>query len=654
MPNKQDEKSKIDKKYNKSKGGKISIEFIDGSKKNYDHGVTATEIIENDIGIGLLKPALVAKINNKVIDLNKPIDESGKLKILTFKDKEGVDVFRHSTAHVMAHAVKRLFPKVKPTIGPNVEEGFYYDFDKEDPFTPDDLANIEAEMRKIVDQDNPFVRKDISKDEAKEIFKNNSYKLELIDELEDETVSIYEEGDFVDLCRGPHIASTKKISAFKLTKVAGAYWRGDANSKQLQRVYGISFFDKKDLQNYLIMLEEAEKRDHRKLGSDLDLIYFHEFSPGAPFYLNKGAIIYNILIDFIREEYRKRGYEEVITPQLYNKKLWEISGHWEHYKEDMFIINIEGQEHSLKPMNCPSHCLIYNRKIKSYRQLPVRIADFCNLHRNELSGTLAGMFRVRKFAQDDGHIFCRFDQIEEEVLGVLDFIEYVWTKVFNFKLKYYLSTRPEKALGTKEIWDKSEELLKEALKKAKIEYEVKEGEGAFYGPKIDIDIEDALGRKWQCPTCQLDFNLPNRFKNLYEGSDGKKHEAVMIHRAILGSLERFIGIMIEHYAGKFPLWLSPIQVRIVTIADRFNEFAEQVKEELESKGIRIELDKRSESLSYKIRDAQVQKINYICVIGEREVESKTINLRSRDNKVLGAQKVDTFVNDLLAEINNKE
>ncbi|PIN87193.1 threonine--tRNA ligase [Candidatus Woesearchaeota archaeon CG10_big_fil_rev_8_21_14_0_10_44_13] len=630
---------------------KITVTFPDSSKREFEAGITPKEIAES-IGPRLAKEAVAAEVDGKLADLSASLHKNSKLKIITVKDKEAVSVLRHSTAHILAEAAISLFSYAKPTIGPVVEEGFYYDFDHK-PFNPEDLDKIEKKMKEIIAKNESFQRIELTKKKALELFKDNEFKVEMINELAEGEISAYKQGDFIDLCRGPHIPSTGLIKAVKITKLAGAYWRGDAKNKQLQRIYGISFFSQKELDAHLKLIEEAEKRDHRKIGKDLDLIYFHEFAPGAPFYLKKGAVIYNALIDFIRAEYRKRGYQEVITPQLYNKKLWEISGHWEHYKENMFIVHVEGQEHSLKPMNCPSHCLIYNRDIKSYKDLPVRIADFCNLHRNELSGTLSGLFRVRKFAQDDGHIFCAFDQIESEVLGVLEFIKYVWEDIFRFKLEYYLSTMPEKALGTRETWDKAEKLLANALKKAGIRYQIKPGEGAFYGPKIDIDIEDALGRKWQCPTCQLDFNLPERFSTQYEGADGKKHQAVMIHRAVLGSLERFMGVMIEHYAGNFPLWLSPVQAVILPIADRHHEYCENVKKGFFEAGIRVELDARAESTPKKVRDAQMQHINYILVVGDNEVKNGTVNVRTRDNKVHGEKKADAFLEQMKKEIEGK-
>ncbi|MFT4304179.1 MAG: threonine--tRNA ligase [Candidatus Woesearchaeota archaeon] len=630
----------------------ISIEFPDGSKKEYHDGITGLEVAQQ-ISEGLARVSYGMKLNNEVHDIKDAIDRDAKIQFLTWKDEEGKEILRHTGAHIFAQALLRLYPHAKIAIGPPIESGFHYDFELDKPLTPEDLEKIESEMKKIVNEKIPVAKKELTRDEALQRFKDNEFKVELISGVPDKKIRIYEQAEFSDFCRGPHVPNTSMVKAFKLTKVSGAYWKADAKNKQLQRVYGVVFPDKKDLSEYLHRLEEAEKRDHRKIGKDLDLTMFHEYSPGAPFFLNKGTVIYNILVDFIREEYRKRGYEEVITPQLYNKKLWEQSGHWEHYKDNMFVINIEGEEHSLKPMNCPSHCLIYNRKIKSYRDLPIRIADFCNLHRNELSGTLSGMTRVRKFAQDDAHIFCRLDQVEKEVLDMLDFIESVWVGIFKFKLTYYLSTRPEKALGDKDVWDKAESMLKSALDKAKIKYEIKEGDGAFYGPKIDIDLEDALGRKWQCPTVQLDFNLPDRFDCNYEGEDGKKHQCVMIHRAVLGSIERFMGLMIEHYAGKFPMWISPEQVRLLPIADRHVDYCMDVKKKMEKKGLRVTVDSKTETTNKKVRNAQLDKVNYILIVGDKEVENKTINVRTRDEEILGEKPVDLFIEELVSEVTKR-
>jgi len=631
----------------------ITVTFPDGKTEEFSKGITALEIAEK-IGPRLAMAALAAKVNGTLVDLSYKIDSDSQLQILTGKDKEGLEVLRHSAAHLFAQALLRMYPESKLTIGPVVEDGFYYDFDSDRNFSPNDFPAIEAEMEKIVREDLPVYREEISKHDALKIFKDNSYKVEMINELpEHEKISMYKQGEFFDLCRGPHVPRTSRLKAVKLSKVAGAYWRADAKNKQLQRIYGYVFVEKKDLDAHLKLIEEAEKRDHRKISSDMDLVYFHEYSPGAPFFLPNGAIIYNELVSFIRLEYKKRGYQEVITPQMYNKKLWETSGHWEHYKDDMFLLKIEGQEYSLKPMNCPSHCLIFNRDVKSYKDMPVRIADFCNLHRNEFSGTLTGLVRVRKFAQDDAHIFCRFDQIEQEVLGVLEFIKYVWENVFNFKLKYYLSTRPEKAMGTSELWDKAEGLLSNALQKAGIDYVIKPGEGAFYGPKIDMDIEDALGRKWQCPTCQLDFNLPSRFNNVYIDADGKKQQCVMIHRAILGSLERFFGIMTEHFSGKFPLWLSPVQIKLLPIADRHVEYCQGLKAEMENQGIRVELDERTESTPKKVRDAQLMNIPLMITIGDKEIENHTLAVRTLDGKVKFGVIKESFIHKIVDLVKNK-
>lgn len=631
----------------------VTIVFPDGKSEEFSKGISVLEVAEK-IGPRLAMAAVAAKVDGTLVDLSHKIDSNSQVQIITGRDKEGLDVIRHSAAHLFAQALLRLYPESKLTIGPVVDEGFYYDIDSDRTFSTNDFPGIEAEMEKIVREDLPVYREEISKHDALKLFADNPFKVEMINELpEHEKISMYKQGEFFDLCRGPHVPRTSRLKAVKLSKVAGAYWRADSKNKQLQRVYGYAFAERKELDAYLKLLEEAEKRDHRTLTQDLDLVYFHEYSPGAPFFLGKGTIMYNILVDFIRAEYKKRGYQEVITPQMYNKKLWETSGHWEHYKDNMFVLNIEGQEYSMKPMNCPSHCLIYNRDVKSYKDLPVRIADFCNLHRNEFSGTLTGMMRVRKFAQDDAHIFCRFDQIEEEVLGVLEFIKYVWDNVFKFKLKYYLSTRPENAMGSPELWEKAEGLLAAALEKAGIPYTIKAGDGAFYGPKIDIDIEDALGRKWQCPTCQLDFNLPSRFSTMYVDSDGKKQQCVMIHRAVLGSLERFFGIMTEHFAGKFPLWLSPVQIKLLPIADRHVEYCKELQAEMDRHGLRVEIDERTESTPKKVRDAQLMNIPLMITIGDKEMENHTLAVRTLDGKVKFGVVKESFIHKIVDLTKNK-
>ncbi len=636
----------------------IKITFPDGTKKDFKKGVTGKDVALS-ISEGLARQAVAIKYNEELLDLDIPLNEDGDIQIITFKDPEGKEVFWHSSAHLMAQAVLRVFPESKLTIGPAIDKGFYYDIDHP-PFKEEDLVKIEAEMKKIVKENHPVVREEVSLKKAKEIFKDNKYKLEILkdknafSEVDKEKITVYRQGEFVDLCKGPHVPRTGMIKAFKLTKISGAYWRGDSKNKQLQRIYGISYPDKKQLKKYLHMIEEAEKRDHRKLMKELDLIMLHEYSPGSPFFLEKGTVIYNELINLVKEEYAKRNYNEVITPQIFNKKLWEMSGHWQHYQEDMFTLKVEGQDSGIKPMNCPSHCLIYKRSTKSYKDLPLRIADFGVLHRNELSGTLSGLTRVRKFSQDDAHIFCTLEQVEKEIIDVLNFIHYLWEDVFGIKLEYYLSTKPEKALGDVKIWDEAEEILHKALQKTETPYKLKEGDGAFYGPKIDIDLEDALGRKWQCPTIQLDFNLPERFDLTYEGRDGKKYRPVMIHRAVFGSLERFIGILIEHYAGKFPLWLSPVQVKILTIADRHNDAANHLLNVLKEQGVRAETNFKQDTMNKKIREAQLEKVNYIVVIGDKEADNGTVNVRTRDGDVLGELKISDFVDKLKKEIKDKK
>lgn len=631
---------------------KIKITLPDGSIREYPKGTTAGEIAFG-IGRKLGEDALAARISGSLKDLFVPINEDSALQILTFKDKEGMEIFRHSAAHLLAHAVVGLFPDAKPTIGPVVEEGFYYDFDLMHHFTPEDLNKIEQRMHEIVRKDYKTERVELSTGEAKKIFKNNPYKIELIEEFK-ETASAYRQGDFIDLCKGPHIPSTGKIKAFKLTKVAAAYWRGDTKNQQLQRIYGISFPEKNMLEQHFKLIEEAGKRDHRKIGKELEWFNFFEESQGAPFFYPKGAIIYNQLLSFIRNEYNKRGYQEVITPLLYEKSLWVTSGHWEHFQEHMFKLESEGKEYALKPMNCPSHILIYKSKSRSYKDLPLRIADFAPLHRNELSGVLAGLTRVRKMSQDDAHIFISPEQIEDEIFRILDFTNYIYKDIFDFEYEIELSTRPGKYMGSIGDWDKAETALKNALQKKSMEYSIKDGEGAFYGPKIDFHVKDALGRKWQLATIQLDFQLPERFDASYVGADNSKHKVVMIHRALLGAVERFMGILIEHYAGKLPLWLMPVQAKILTVADRFEKYADKIKEEFEKNNLRVEVDSRTESVSYKVREAQAQKIPLILTVGEKEEKNNTVAVRTPDNKVYFDVRVDDFIKKLLKNVEERK
>ncbi len=633
----------------------ITITLPDGSKKEYKKGITPAEIAES-IGKRLAQAALAAKVDGKLVDSFYKIEEDAKVEIITYDSDDGKYIYRHSTAHILAHAIKELYPTAKPTIGPPVDEGFYYDFDELE-ITPDDFPKIEKKMQEIIKKDLKSSREDVKVPRVKALFKDNKYKVEMAEEYTKEKIplSCYWHGkEFVDLCRGPHVPSTGYIKAIKLMKTAGAFWRADAKNKQLTRIYGISFPSDKELKQHLTLLEEAAKRDHRKIGKDLELFMVHEYSPGSPFFYPKGAIIYNELLQFIRHEYFKRGYQEVITPQIFNKALWEMSGHWQHFRENMFTLKCDDQDFALKPMNCPSHLLMYNSKSRSYRELPLRIADFAPLHRNEIRGTLSGALRVRKLSQDDAHIFCTLDQLQQEISNCIDFLRHIYSNVFDFEYSVELSTKPEKAMGAEELWVKAEQTLMQALDQNKVTFEIKPGEGAFYGPKIDFHIKDALGRMWQCATIQLDFNLPERFDATYVDPDGHKQRVTMVHRALLGSLERFIGVLIEHYAGKFPLWLSPVQVRILTVADRFVAYAQQVADAMKEQHIRVEVDDRAESIGKKVREAQLAQVNYILVVGEKEVADKTVTVRTRDNKVHGAQKVNKVIEQLVKEIQKKK
>jgi len=566
-------------------------------------------------------------------------------------EEKPLETFRHSTAHLMAQAVLRTFPEAKLTIGPVVDEGFYYDIDFR-PFTPEDITKIEAEMEKIVKENIPIVRKEMSIAEAKELFKDNKYKIELLNEITEDKVSVYTQGEFIDLCRGPHIERTGLIKAFKITKIAGAYWKADAKNKQLQRLYGISFPERKELRKYITLQQEAAKRDHKKLGKEMGLFSLHEEGAGMPFILPKGMIIWNELMKYWQEVHTRENYIEVKTPIILRKNLWETSGHWDYYRENMYVTAIDKQEVAIKPMNCPGGMLVYKETNHSYRELPIRQGEIGIVHRHEMSGVLNGLFRVRAFHQDDAHIFMTREQSQQEILAVLQLSEEVYA---TFGLTYHLelSTRPPKSIGTDEQWDFSTKSLKDALDSTKQKYVINEGDGAFYGPKIDIHIKDALGRTWQCGTIQFDMALPDQFDLVYDAADGKKHRPIMIHRVIYGSVERFFGILIEHYAGKFPLWLNPVQVKVLTITDRQNEFAKEVMKKLKEAGLRAEFDERSESISKKVRDAQTEKINYMLVIGDKELESKSVNVRTRDNKVLGAKSVDTFISELVKEVNEK-
>lgn len=571
------------------------------------------------------------------------------------ESKADLDVLRHSAAHVLAHAVQELYPEARNTIGPAVEDGFYYDFDNLH-ITPDDFKKIERKMKEIVKKKYLFEKKEVTLAEVKKIFKDNPFKIELAEEFEKlgGKLTVYKSGDFVDLCKGPHVKSTGDVKAFKLIKIAGAYWRGDQKNKQLTRVYGVAFPSKEELKDYLTKMQEAAKRDHRKIGKELDLFSFHDCAPGMPFWHPKGAIIWNELIKYWREEHDKAGYGEIKTPIILSKCLWEQSGHWKHFRENMYFTKIDEADYAVKPMNCPGGIQVYKDTVRSYKEFPLRLAELGLVHRHELSGVLSGLFRVRSFTQDDAHIYCSdAKQLKEEIKGVIILTDKIY-KQFNFDYHVELSTMPAKAMGTKDQWVKAEKALADAMKELKKEYKLNPGDGAFYGPKLDFHLKDALGRTWQCGTLQLDFQLPIQFDLKYMGEDGtQNHKPTMLHRTIYGSIERFIGVLLEHTAGKLPLWCSPIQVRVLTVADRFDDYAAKVVKQMKDAGIRAEIDAKTESISKKVRDAQLQQINYILVVGEREVADKTVAVRTRDNKVHGAKKVDSFIKELVKEIQER-
>tara|TARA_Y100000310_G_scaffold241784_1_gene245876 strand:- start:39301 stop:41229 length:1929 start_codon:yes stop_codon:yes gene_type:complete len=635
---------------------KINLVLPDGTSKGYNKGITGLEIAES-IGPRLAQDALAIEVNGKITDLNEKIDKNAKIKIITFKDKLGLDVLRHSLAHLLAAAVMELYPGTKRTIGPPIENGFYYDFQFKKPITDADLKKIEKKMQAILPKWDKFTRQEVSATEAKKEFKDNPFKQELIDEFtkEGKKVSFYKSGNYVDLCKGGHVSSMKKIPAdcFKLTHTAGAYWRGNQKNQQLTRIYAVAFPTKKELNAYLNLIEEAKKRDHRVIGKQLDLFSLHEEGPGFIFFHPKGVIMINLLKDFMRKELDRLGYKEIMTPLILSKTLWEQSGHWDHYKENMFFTNVEGKEFAVKPMNCPGAALIFKEKLHSYKDLPIRLSEFGIDHRNELSGVLSGLFRVRAFTQDDAHIFCTNNQIEKEVTQLIDLVDFIY-KTFNFSYHIELSTRPEKFAGKKENWDKAEKALEDALKNKNVKYKLNPGDGAFYGPKIDFHVKDCLGRTWQCGTIQVDFSMPEKFNLNYVEEHSNKLKPVMIHRAIYGSIERFFGILIEHYAGKFPLWLAPMQVKILTVSDRFNLYAKKIKEELDRDNIRTELDTRVESVGYKVRDAQLQKVPIIINLGEKEEKTNTVAVRTLDGKVKFNVKVKDLANRILDNIEKKK
>ncbi|MET3449076.1 threonine--tRNA ligase [Ralstonia sp. 1138] len=633
----------------------IAITLPDGSRREFPGPVTVAEVAQS-IGAGLAKAALAGRVDGKMVDTSYTIDRDAKLAIITDKDADGVDVIRHSTAHLLAYAVKELYPDAQVTIGPVIENGFYYDFAYKRPFTPEDLVAIEKKMGELAKKDEKVTREVWNRDDAVKLFEGmgEKYKAEIIASIpQDQEIGLYREGNFVDLCRGPHVPSTGKLKVFKLMKVAGAYWRGDHNNEMLQRIYGTAWAKKEDQEAYLHMLEEAEKRDHRKLGRELDLFHIDEYSPGTVFWHPKGWTLWQEIEQYMRRVYRENGYQEVKGPQILDKTLWEKTGHWDKYRENMFITESEKREYALKPMNCPGHILIYKQGIKSYRDLPLRFGEFGACHRNEPSGGLHGIMRVRGFTQDDGHIFCTEDMIQAEVTAFTTLLQKVY-KDFGFtEILYKLSTRPDKRIGTEESWDRAEAALAEGLRASGCEFEYLPGEGAFYGPKIEYVLKDALGRQWQCGTIQVDPNLPERLDAEFVGEDGARHRPIMLHRAIVGSLERFIGILIEQYAGALPTWLSPVQVAVLSITDSHAEYAQSVVQSLQKQGFRAVVDLRNEKIGYKIREHSVQKVPYQIVVGDKERDENQVAVRARGNVDLGSMPLSAFVERLQNDLANK-
>lgn len=632
----------------------IKITLPDGSVRECEKGTKIYDIASG-ISEGLARNALCAGLNGKLTGLDTPVEEDAELRIYTFKDEEGREVYRHTTSHILAQAVKNIYPTVKLAIGPAIKDGFYYDFEFKTPITQEDFPKIEAEMQRIIKANLPLVRKELSRQEAEALFRKfaEDYKIELLSAIpEGETVSTYTQGEFTDLCRGPHLTSTGKVKAFKLTSVAGAYWRGDSKNKMLTRIYGTCFDKKADLEAYITRMEEAKKRDHRKLGKELDLYDILPEGPGFPFFYPKGMVLRNILENFWREEHIKAGYVEIKTPMILNRDLWYRSGHWDHYKDNMYGVKIDDEDYAIKPMNCPGGMLVYKRSLHSYRDLPIRMGELGLVHRHELSGALHGLMRVRCFTQDDAHIFMMPEQIESEIIGVVKLIDRFY-KVFGFKYSVELSTRPQDFMGSVEQWDKATEALKSALNKLKQPFTVNEGDGAFYGPKIDFHLEDCIGRTWQCGTIQLDFQMPERFDLTYTGSDGEKHRPVMIHRVVFGSIERFMGILTEQYAGAFPMWLSPVQVKVLSLTERTAEKCLEIAEQLKEKGFRVETDNRNEKIGMKIREAQLEKVPYMLVIGDRDVEQEVVSVRDRKQGDLGAMKLEAFMEKIKKQVEEK-
>jgi threonyl-tRNA synthetase len=639
-----------------SNNGQIKITFPDGNSKEFPKGISSLEIASS-ISKGLAEDVLVADVNGKVVDLVLPLEEDASVKFYKFADDEGRKVYWHTTSHIMAQAIEELFPGAKFGVGPPIENGFYYDVDSEHKFTDEDLKKIEDKMLEIAKRDLKTQREELKRTDAIEYFRSkriDPYKVEILEDIakDEEYVSLYHQGGFTDLCRGPHMPTTAKLKNVKLLSVSGSYWRGDSDRQQLQRIYGVSFPKKKDLDEHLHLLEEAKKRDHRKLGKELELFMFHEYSPGAPFWLPNGMVIFKELEKYWRDIHDTFGYEEINTPIMVKDKLFEQSGHLEHYKEHMFKIEDGDETYYLKPMNCPEATLVYSSKMRSYKDLPVRLSEIGRLHRNELKGALGGMFRVRQITMDDAHIFCTPEQIQAEITGVMGLIKRFYA-LFELQPRYYLSTRPDDAMGSKETWDNAEAALAAALEANSMEYKVNEKDGAFYGPKIDIQVKDALNRDWQIATIQLDYQLPERFDLTYEGGDGVKHRPVMVHRAIFGSFERFIGMIIEHFAGNFPLWLSPVQVAVLSITDNQLDYCKEIYDKLRTLKFRVELDSRSEKVGYKIRDWEMKKVPYMIVVGDKEKQNANITVRAHKKGDLGVFDINEFIGKLTEERDSK-
>jgi len=629
----------------------LKITFPDSTVKEFPEGTTLAAIADS-IGPRLGREALAAQVNGDLLDLVTPLEDDSEVRFLTFNDEIGLDVFRHSSSHVMAQAIKRLYPEAKLAIGPPIEDGFYYDIDVPERITEEDLKRIEEEMGKIISEKIPFSRTVLTREEAIELFKSlgEDYKVELIEDIDAETVSVYHQGEFVDMCRGPHVPHTGFVKAYKLLHTAGAYWRGDEHNKMLQRLYGTSWFDKKDLAAHLNRLEEARKRDHRKLGRDLGLFSIvEEAGPGLVIYHPRGALVRTLLEDFEKKEHLRRGYQIVMGPQMLKVDLWKKSGHWEHYRENMYFTEVEGAQYGIKPMNCVAHMLIYKSEIRSYRDLPQRYFELGTVHRHEKSGVLHGLLRVRGFTQDDAHILCTPEQLNDEIRGVVAFVRDVMD-VFGFEYEMEISTRPEKSIGSEEDWERATNALMKALEDDGIPYEINEGDGAFYGPKIDVKLRDAIGRMWQCATVQCDFALPERFDLEYVGADGEKHRPIMLHRVILGSIDRFFGVLIEHFAGAFPAWLAPVQVKILTITDRSASYARSVAGSLKREGYRVELDLRNEKIGYKIREARLEKVPYMLVVGDKEADTGSVSIRHREDGDRGVLPLDEFIQGVKKEM----